>query len=232
MSNVVKYCYIKGEIMKNFFSEFKKFISRGNILDMAVGVIIGAAFSAIVTSLVNKILMPIVNLAVYACTGGNGISLITVLNGEEYMITDSTGANVINPACIYIDWGDFIQAVVNFIIVALVIFTIIRIIMKSKGFLKNMETKAMKGKLTRAQRKDCKAKGINIKDKEAVKAYLEEQAQKKADEEAKKKEQEELEKQNSTNYILKEIRDLLKENKTEEAVQVLEQTQDSQENKN
>ena len=74
--------------MRKFFKEFKEFVSRGNIVDMAVGVIIGAAFGTIVTALVNGIFMPLVNLIVYACTGGKGINLITVLNGEDYLVTD------------------------------------------------------------------------------------------------------------------------------------------------
>lgn len=202
--------------MKKFFKEFKAFISRGNVVDMAVGVIVGAAFSAIVTALVNKIFMPIVNLVVYACTGGKGISLITVLNGKDYLITDANGVQSVNPACIYIDWGSFIQAVINFLIVALVIFSIVKLIMKSQGIWHNMEGKIKKGILTKEQRKECKEKGINVKNKEEVKKYLadkeEEKKTKLAEEEA-KKQAEELEKQhNSTEYLLKEIRDLLKEN--------------------
>jgi len=85
--------------------EFKEFISRGNVLDMAVGVVVGAAFTAIVTSLVNDIIMPIVG----AITGG--------INFTEYMLTVGTAT---------ICWGNFIQAVVNFLIVAFVIFLVVK----------------------------------------------------------------------------------------------------------
>ena len=150
--------------MKKFFKEFKEFISRGNIVDMAVGVIIGAAFGTIVTALVNGIFMPLVNLIVFACTGGKGINLITVLNGKDYLVTDANGVQSVNPACIYIDWGAFIQAVINFIIVAFVLFMILKVIMKSKGFLKNAEEKAKKGKLTKEQKADLKQLGISRKE--------------------------------------------------------------------
>ena len=69
--------------MKKFFNEFKAFISRGNVMDMAVGVIIGGAFSAIVTALTNHILMPIVNWFLLIITGGNGLdSIYTYLKKE------------------------------------------------------------------------------------------------------------------------------------------------------
>ena len=58
---------------KGLLTEFKKFIMRGNVVDMAVGVIIAGAFGAIVTALVNKIFMPLINLIVYSATGGKGI---------------------------------------------------------------------------------------------------------------------------------------------------------------
>ena len=61
--------------MKKFFQEFKKFISRGNVMDMAVGTIIGAAFTAIVTALSNGILKPIINMVLYYCFGGDNDAL-------------------------------------------------------------------------------------------------------------------------------------------------------------
>ena len=119
----------KGKIKnkdKGFFAEFKKFITRGNIIDLAVGVIIGAAFSAIVTALTNKIIMPLINLIIYACTGGTGINLITVLNGKPYLVHDLEGVASVNPECIYMDWGVFIEAIINFLLIALVLFIIVK----------------------------------------------------------------------------------------------------------
>lgn len=113
----------KKEKAQGLINEFKKFIMRGNVIDMAVGVIIGGAFSAIVTSLVNKVFMPLINWIVFACTGGTGISLITVLNGEDYLTADGT----VNAKCIYIDWGNFIQVIINFVIIALILFTVLKV---------------------------------------------------------------------------------------------------------
>ena len=89
--------------------EFKKFISRGNVLDMAVGIIMGSAFTAIVTSLVNDILTPIIGLII----GG--------LDFEELSITIGSAS---------IAYGSFIQAVINFLLVALSLFLIVKAINK------------------------------------------------------------------------------------------------------
>ena len=113
---------------KGIFAEFKKFITRGNIIDLAVGVIIGGAFSAIVTALTNKVIMPLINLIINAATGGKGIDLITILNGEPQFVTDAAGNEVLNAKCIYIDWGAFIQAILNFLLIAIVLFLIIKVI--------------------------------------------------------------------------------------------------------
>ena len=95
-----------------FFEEFKKFILRGNVMDMALGVIVGGAFTAIVTSLNNDILTPILGLF-----GGTDFSYLTVTLG--------TGENA--PVLHY---GNFITAVINFLITALVIFVMLKIINK------------------------------------------------------------------------------------------------------
>ena len=88
--------------MKKFFSDFKKFITRGNILDMAIGVIVGSAFTAIVTALSNKIIMPLINLLL--SLGGNGLdSAYSILKA----VYDSEG-NLDLTKSIYIDWGAFI----------------------------------------------------------------------------------------------------------------------------
>ena len=92
------------------WKEFKEFISRGNVIDMAVGIIIGAAFTAIVQSLVNDIIMPIIALV----TGG--------LNFSEWVIPLG-GSNAITI-------GNFISAIINFILIALVVFLIIKLINK------------------------------------------------------------------------------------------------------
>ena len=117
--------------MKKFFAEFKKFIARGNVVDMAVGVIIGGAFSAIVTALTNQILMPLINWILAAIVGKEGMSgAVTILSGSA---DDMENA-------IYIDWGAFITAIINFVLIALVLFIIIKALnAASTGLKKNAD---------------------------------------------------------------------------------------------
>lgn len=109
--------------MKKFFEEFKKFISRGNVMDMAVGVIIGGAFTAIVNSLVNDIFMPLLSLI----TGGFDIAGMSVSFG--------VGDNAAT-----LNYGAFLSAVINFLLIALVIFCIIKAMNTAKDkMLKKQE---------------------------------------------------------------------------------------------
>ena len=112
---------------RGIFAEFKKFITRGNIIDLAVGVIIGGAFSAIVTALTGKIIMPVINLIIHTATGGKGINLVTILNGEPQFV-EVDGVETLNAKCIYIDWGAFIEAIINFLLIAIVLFVIVKVI--------------------------------------------------------------------------------------------------------
>lgn len=109
--------------------EFKEFINRGSVVDLAVGVAVGGAFTAIVTSLVNDIIMPIVSM------------LIGGFNFASLKLEIPSFAGLSNPATI--NYGSFIQAVVNFLIVALVIFLIVRAInnMKKKTAPAQVEDK-------------------------------------------------------------------------------------------
>lgn len=197
--------------MKKFFSDFKAFITRGNILDMAVGVIIGGAFSAIVTALTNKIIMPLIN-ALLAMVGGNGLeSARTILGTPVY----NTAGGIDWASTIYIDWGAFITAIIDFILIAFVLFVILKAWMKSSELLKEASDKMKEGKLTKEQKAELKANGVDLKDKEAVENYLAEkaakEAQAKAEAEAAEKAAAEEAEKNTTEYILKEIRDLLKQ---------------------
>ena len=97
--------------MKGFIKEFKEFISRGSVIDLAVAVVIGGAFTKIVNSLVDDIIMPIIGVII----GG--------INFEHLMITVGTAE---------IKYGMFIQAIVNFILISLVIFSIIKSINQFK----------------------------------------------------------------------------------------------------
>jgi len=109
--------------MKKFFQEFKEFAMRGNVIDMAVGVIIGAAFGKIVTSLVNDVLMP----AIGVLTGGINFS------DYKWVIQKAVldGADVIKPE-VAITWGAFVQTIFDFIIIAFCIFLAIKGINKLK----------------------------------------------------------------------------------------------------
>jgi large conductance mechanosensitive channel len=101
------------------FGEFKKFIMRGNVLDLAIGVIIGAAFGKIVTSMVNDILMPLISLA----TGKIDFSSLFVsLNGKDYATLAAAKADKAPT----LNYGVFINTVIEFLIIAFVIFLIVK----------------------------------------------------------------------------------------------------------
>ena len=112
---------------KGFFGEFKEFISRGSVLDLAVGIIIGGAFTAIVTALTTHILNPLINWAIASIIGDKGLESARTLLSAQYVdgVLDWESS-------IYIDWGAFISAIINFILVALVLFIIVRSINKAK----------------------------------------------------------------------------------------------------
>lgn len=101
--------------------EFKDFINRGNVMDLAVAVIIGAAFGAIVNSFVNDIVMPILSLV----TGGvDFANLFVSLNGESY----ATLAAAQEAGAATLNYGLFINAIINFLVIAFVIFMLVRTI--------------------------------------------------------------------------------------------------------
>lgn len=194
--------------MKKFFQEFKKFISRGNVMDMAVGTIIGAAFTAIVTALSNGILKPIINMVLYYCFGGDNDALdkmYTVLV-KVYKVED--GKQVLDLAnSILIDWGAFISAIINFLLVAFVLFLIIRT-------FNNIKDGAEKTKNIENIINFKNSKGIKPNKKEL--AYLEEKRAKEeasAALEAKKKEEEaKPAPKDPVVELLEEIRDSLNKN--------------------
>lgn len=101
---------------KKFFGEFKEFIAKGNAMNLAIGVIIGAAFQGIINSLVDDIIMPILGIILKGINFNNlGYTLVNPLNGE---------------ALVTLAYGKFISAVVNFIIMAFVIFCFVKLINK------------------------------------------------------------------------------------------------------
>ena len=103
--------------MKKFLQEFKEFINKGNVLGLAVGVIIGGAFSTITTSLTNDIIMPIVSIFL----GGVDFTSMAVALPTFFAVADDAAPNTLN-------YGNFISAVINFLILALVVFCIVQVV--------------------------------------------------------------------------------------------------------
>ncbi len=198
--------------MKKFFGEFKQFIMRGNVVDMAVGVIIGGAFSAIVTALTNQILMPLINWFLAVITHGEGMQGAVTMLRPAYMLTDAgeyllqDGEKVIDLAnSIYIDWGAFITAIINFLLIAFVLFLIIKLINSlHEGAAKQ------KGKYAPLTKEEVKALRKEGKSNDEIVAAA--AAKKAADEEAAKKAAEEAAANapESEQKLLSDIRDLLK----------------------
>ncbi|MBR4763555.1 MAG: large conductance mechanosensitive channel protein MscL [Lachnospiraceae bacterium] len=106
--------------MKSFMKEFKEFISRGNVMDMAVGIIIGGAFTAIVTSLVEDIITPIIGMI----GGFDFSSFVVTVNNSNIAI------------------GKFVNAVINFLLIAFVLFSVIKALNKAASIVKKPEEEA------------------------------------------------------------------------------------------
>ncbi|MCR4633566.1 MAG: large conductance mechanosensitive channel protein MscL [Erysipelotrichaceae bacterium] len=107
--------------MKKFLEEFKAFALKGNVMDMAIGVIVGGAFSSIVGALTENILNPII-----ACLGGTEVGLVTPLGNTGQVI----------------NWGAFITAIINFLILAFVLFLILKAVNKMMDLGKKEEEPA------------------------------------------------------------------------------------------
>ncbi|MBE7068380.1 MAG: MscL family protein [Clostridiales bacterium] len=211
--------------IKNFFEEFKKFITRGNVLDMAVGVIVGGAFTAIVNGLSNFVLKPIINWILALIIGKDGLAgAITMLSPayslaeDGSILLDANGAKVIDLAnSIYIDWGAFISAIINFLLIAFVLFSIVRVLNRISDAREKMEehpewNKKKEVARIRYEKRVSKKEAIAIWEAEceAAKAKAEEEkrlAEEKAAEEKRIAE----EKATANTRLLEEIRDLLKQ---------------------
>ncbi len=199
----------------NFFSEFRKFISRGNVLDMAVGVIVGGAFTAIVNGMSNFILKPIINWILALVLGKEGLSgAITVLSPVYTFVQNEAGVaekTLDLTASIYIDWGSFISSVINFLLIAFVLFLIVRTI----NSINEAQTESIKENKAilkiRKERKVSRKEAVAILKEEraaavAAKAEEERIAAERAAEAAAAAE----DKATANTRLLEEIRDLLK----------------------
>ena len=137
--------------MKGFFGEFKKFIMRGNVIDLAVGVIIGAAFQAIVKSLVDDIVMPIISLATKGVDFTNKFVLLG--EGEFATLAEAQEAGVAAIA-----YGNFINAILNFLIMAFVIFCLVKTINKISEKAAKKEAEEAPAEPTTKECPFCKSK--------------------------------------------------------------------------
>lgn len=167
--------------MRKFFGEFKKFIMRGNVMDLAVGVIIGSAFTAIVTALSNNILRPVINWFIALICGEDSLSNIYTFLKR---VVDENGVVDLSQS-IYIDWGAFINAIINFIIIAFVLFVIVKVINRiNDGVTELVKNGEM---LSKKEVKALRKQGKTIKEIKQMQAE-QEVAAKKAEEERKAEE--------------------------------------------
>jgi len=206
--------------MKKFFKEFKKFITRGNVVDLAIAVIIGGAFNAIVTALTNKIIMPIVNFFLsFGATDGLESAYTFLKKVKVDGVVDLS-------ASIYIDWGAFITAIINFLIIALTLFIIIKTFNAYKKYFG--EVTSLSKKENREIYKKLKAKAKEEKRKyKDVKAEYEAElvAQAKAEKEAKLAAEKLA--HPGEEALLLEIRDLLKAQQLAKTEPVVDQTSET-----
>lgn len=198
--------------MKKFFKEFGEFIQRGNVVDLAVGVIIGTAFTAIVTALSDKIIMPVINYILTLILGKNSLTEVYTFLQKK---TTETG-EIDLASSIYIDWGAFISAIIKFLIIAFVLFTIVKTINNLQKRNEEFKKELKKNRPTKQDKLDMKKAGISLRDKAKVKAFMDEknerlkQEAKLAEEEAKKKAEEERKANPTTEDLLKEILSTIK----------------------
>lgn len=171
--------------MKKLIKDFKAFINRGNIVDMAVGVIIGGAFGKIVTSLVNDILMPLITF-MFGKADLESLSIVLKRNAEG------------EPTLLWA-YGKFLQSVLDFLIVAVCLFIFLKIFINSQKIINDRKPSS-------EERKILKKKGINLFNTEAVAKEL-----KVIREEKKQKDELEAKKNYKPNEldVLNEIKNLL-----------------------
>ena len=193
--------------MRKIAAEFKKFIMRGNIVDMAVGVIVGSAFTAIVNALSNNILKPLINYLLALIFGADSLSDVYTFLGEP--VRDELGEIILEES-IYIDWGAFINAIINFFLIAFVLFFIVKVVNAVRESKKKLVEEIREELPTKEDLKEMKKQGIKITE-ENVEVFLKEKKARLEEEAAKAKaeaeEQARLERlaNPTTEDLLKEI---------------------------
>jgi large conductance mechanosensitive channel len=151
---------MKKELKKKregFFADFKKFITRGNVLDMAVGVIVGGAFTAIINALSNNILKPVINWLLALVLGKDSLSEVFTFLTKAYKLDDNGAATseIDLAESIYIDWGAFINAIINFLLIAFTLFVIVRTI---NNIRKKLDAKELAAAEAKKAAEDAKKK--------------------------------------------------------------------------
>ena len=199
------------EKKSGFFAEFKKFIMRGNIVDMSVGVIVGGAFTAIVTALSNNILKPIINWVLKLVLGKDSLSEIYTFfpDCKVYKEVVDEAGNVVQEVdlvnSIYIDWGAFISAIINFLLIAFVLFIIVKIINSIVNSKEKFEANVEKARAKLAKGKKLSKKEQKLIEEDDARIAKEKEEARIAEEEAKKPKP-----LPADIALLTEIRDLLK----------------------
>lgn len=148
-----------------FWKDFKAFISRGNVVDMAVGVVVGGSFSKIVTGLVNNIINPAVNLVMKK----GGLDSIKTIITEA--VVDEAG-KIVTPE-VAILWGTWLQTIIDFLITAFCVFVMVRIITKVRN---SLEYKKIEEEKEKAEEAKKKAEAEKAAAAEAAKLAAEKQA--------------------------------------------------------
>ena len=197
--------------MKKIFQEFKKFITKGNVVDLAVGMIIGAAFTAIVNALVNNIFKPLIDAIPMEGVEGL-ITMLVPRNAEGVKVAmDSTAIDLTQS--VYIDWGAFIMAIVNFLLTAVVLFSLVKIINHFREGVGGMKNRAeLIASLTDEEKAICKNAIVpSKKELKAIVAAREAKVAAEAEEARLAEEKAEAEERakETTEDILRDIRDYL-----------------------
>ena len=198
--------------MRKFLKEFRAFISRGNVFDLAVGMIIATAFNKIVSSLVNDIIMPLITYA----TGKASLADLSIVLRR----------NAEGVATLTWKYGNFIQTIIDFMIIAFSVFIMVKIVTNSRKKFKEFEEMIIEEnkKETKELKKECRMlakeqkrpfKLVYQEHLDEKKRLAEEKLTKEQAEKARKEAEEKLNNP-SEQQLLKEIRDLLKEGKKED----------------
>ena len=191
----------------SFFQDFKKFVTRGNVVDLAVGVVVGNAFSKIVTSFTNGIVMPLIGKLM----GKVSLSdLKWVLTEAEYEIDEATGlvTDVVKTPEVAILYGQFLQNIFDFLLIAFCIFLAVRIINRINTRLKASK-QALLDKINEEELAAAAAKKAEEDAKAAAQAAIEAEIAAKKEAELKAKDEAVWATQQETLAVLKEIKGFL-----------------------